>query len=311
MKIITVVMYHYVRDLRNTRFPSIKGLNIKTFQKQLNFFDHHHTFVRMEDCIEAVNGNTSEFPNNAVLLTFDDGYLEHFTEVFPILDERGIQGSFFPPVQSTLDEKVLDVNQIHFILASTDKPKELLQVLTRKIRLYKDEFHLLDPDEYYEKIGSAEHPYDPIEVIIFKRILQRELPIEARQQIIADLFEEYVGVSESVFSHELYMKEDHLKLMLRKGMFIGGHGYSHQWLTNISADEQKKELNLTSEFLLSIGVNRNHLVVCYPYGAYNRKTIKILEDSNYQLGFTTVPEISRLTSTDRFILPRKDTNEFR
>jgi len=303
-------MYHYVRNLTTSRYPEIKGLEIYDFIKQLDYLDQNFTFVRMEDCIEAVYTRTSNFPDDAVLLTFDDGYLEHYTEVFPILDERGIQGSFFPPVQSTHEEKVLDVNKIHFILASTDKPRELLQVLTQKIRYYSEEFHLSEPEEYYEKIGSSEHPYDPIEVIIFKRILQRELPEKARQQIMSDLFVEYVSISESVFSNELYMNEDQLKLMIRKGMFVGGHGYSHKWLNALGKDEQIREIKLTGEFLLSIGVNKNLLVMCFPYGGFDKKTIEILELSNYQLGLTTVPELAKLTLKQRFTLPRMDTNEF-
>jgi len=311
MKKVTIVMYHYVRDLAKTRYPEIKGLDLNKFINQLDYFDQHYTFVRMEDCIEAVYGESTEFPDDALLLTFDDGYLEHYTEVFPLLDERGIQGSFFPPVQSTLEEKVLDVNKIHFVLASTDKTKQLLRVLSERIQQYRNEFNLTAPEEYYERIESSEHPYDPHEVIIFKRVLQRELPLEAREKIISDLFEQYVGVSESVFSNKLYMNEDQLKLMIRKGMFVGGHGFSHKWLNSLGEREQIREIKLTSEFLLSIGVNERLLVMCYPYGAFNKKTIEILEASNYQLGLTTIPELAKLTLKQRFTLPRIDTNEFR
>ena len=33
---VTVVMYHYVRDLKNSRYPNIKGLDIEKFKKQIN-----------------------------------------------------------------------------------------------------------------------------------------------------------------------------------------------------------------------------------------------------------------------------------
>ena len=35
---VTVVMYHYVRDLKNSRYPNIKGLDIEKFKKQIKFF---------------------------------------------------------------------------------------------------------------------------------------------------------------------------------------------------------------------------------------------------------------------------------
>jgi peptidoglycan/xylan/chitin deacetylase (PgdA/CDA1 family) len=305
-----------VRDFIGTREyaayveTKIKGLDRSKFINQLDYFDQHYTFVRMEDCIEAVYGESTGFPDDALLLTFDDGYLEHYTEVFPILDERGIQGSFFPPVQSTLEEKVLDVNKIHFILASTDKPGQLLRVLTERIQEYRNEFDLSAPEEYYERIDSSEHPYDPLEVIIFKRVLQRELPLEAREMILSDLFEEYVGVSESVFSNELYMNEDQLRTMIRCGMFVGGHGYSHTWLNSIGPDEQKKEVALTDDFLDYLGPGNKYRVMCYPYGAYDAHLIGHLKENRWLLGLSTKSGVAELKPENAFELERMDTNEF-
>ena len=34
---LTIVMYHYVRDLNNSRYPDIKGLDINLFKEQINY----------------------------------------------------------------------------------------------------------------------------------------------------------------------------------------------------------------------------------------------------------------------------------
>ena len=39
---VTIVMYHYVRDLKNSRYPNIKGLDIEKFKKQIKFFKENH-----------------------------------------------------------------------------------------------------------------------------------------------------------------------------------------------------------------------------------------------------------------------------
>ena len=38
MKRLYIAMYHYVRDLRNSRYPGIKGLDYQLFKEQLQFF---------------------------------------------------------------------------------------------------------------------------------------------------------------------------------------------------------------------------------------------------------------------------------
>ena len=309
MHTVTIVMYHYVRDLEKSRYPNIKGLTTGRFIKQLDFIEHNYTIVRMEECLKCIQGESKDFPDNAVLLTFDDGYIEHFTEVFPVLDEKGIQGSFFPPVQSTMEDKVLDVNKIHFILASQDEPKQLLEVLKSEIENVQSLYDLEDPEAYFSRIDSSEHPYDTIEVVTFKRVLQRELPPIARQQIVSQLFDDVMGVREDVFSNELYMKESQLKTMIRHGMFVGGHGYSHKWLNAIDEDEQKRELDKTEDFLELLGVDTHNKVMCYPYGGFNESLLKQMESSGFSAGLATIPEQAVLDEEHRYCLSRIDTNE--
>lgn len=309
MPTITIVMYHYVRDLNKSRYPNIKGLTTEKFIRQVDYLEHNYTIVRMEDCLECIRGESKTFPENAALLTFDDGYMEHFTEVFPVLDARGIQGSFFPPVQSTMENRVLDVNKIHFILAASDEPKKLLDVLSSEIKNAQKLYGLEDPEAYFERVKSTEHPYDTAEVVTFKRVLQRELPPEARWEIVAGLFDKFVGVREDIFSNELYMNDSHLKTMIRNGMFVGGHGYSHKWLNAIDEDEQRKEIEKTENFLELLGVVGDRKVMCYPYGGYNETVIKQMEKSGFSAGLATTPEKAVLDEEHRFCLSRIDTNE--
>ena len=44
----------------------------------------------LEDVIAAVQGK-DVLPPNAALLTFDDGYRDHYDHVFPMLAESGLQ----------------------------------------------------------------------------------------------------------------------------------------------------------------------------------------------------------------------------
>lgn len=309
MQTVKIVMYHYIRELEKTRYPGIKGLTTAKFLKQLEYLERHFTIVRMEDCLACIRGNTDNFPDNAVLLTFDDGYIEHYTEVFPVLDERGVQGSFFPPVQSTMEGRVLDVNKIHFILASADEPRKLLEVLRSEIKNIQKKYSLDEPEVYFNRVDSSEHPYDPAEVITFKRVLQRELPANARVEIIAGMFNEFVGVREDVFSKELYMNVSHLKTMIRHGMFVGGHGYSHKWLNAIDKGEQKAELDKTEDFLDLLGVRNEERVMCYPYGGYNDSLLSLMAQSGFSAGLATIPKKAVLNNENRYRLGRIDTNE--
>ena len=55
-KKLTVVMYHYVRDLQNSRFPEIKGCDVRLFKEQVGYIKKHYTPVTVEEVIAAKNG---------------------------------------------------------------------------------------------------------------------------------------------------------------------------------------------------------------------------------------------------------------
>ncbi len=84
-------MYHYVRELSESRFKKIKGLNLSLFRKQISYLQSYYKFVTVKDCLETISG-VRELPLKAALLTFDDGFIDHYLNVFPILHSEGIQG---------------------------------------------------------------------------------------------------------------------------------------------------------------------------------------------------------------------------
>ena len=96
-KEIKLVMYHYVRDLKNSAYPHIKGLDQSVFEKQMAYMKEHYTFLSMEDLVEAVvTKNDRLLPEHGVLLTFDDGYVDHYEVVYKVLRKYGAKGDFFP-----------------------------------------------------------------------------------------------------------------------------------------------------------------------------------------------------------------------
>ena len=115
----SIVMYHYVRPLKGSKFLKLKALELSVFERQLDYLSDHYNFVTPTQVIDSIDGINS-LPKNAVLLTFDDGYKDHFNYVYPALKSRGIAGVFFPPTGAVYENRLLDVNRLHFVLASSD-----------------------------------------------------------------------------------------------------------------------------------------------------------------------------------------------
>ena len=145
---VTIVVYHYVRNLKNSRYPGIKGLSTEKFENQISYIKNNYEVISGHDFMSAISDEV-KLPENSALLTFDDGYIDHFTNVFPVLDREGLTGCFFPTAKIILEDEVLDVNKIQFILASINDENIVVKYIYNKIIERSDKFNLLKPDEYW------------------------------------------------------------------------------------------------------------------------------------------------------------------
>ena len=304
---VTIVMYHYVRDLQNGRYPKIKGLDILLFKEQIKYLKKHYHFITMEMLIDSIDNN-SALPNKSVLLTFDDAYIDHFNYVFPVLDENRIQGSFFPPVKVITNNLVLDVNKIHFILAQEDDKSKIISEIKCELNKYRKEYNLESDSFFYKKLAHSTR-YDSADIQFIKRLLQVELDENLRKIITNNLFEKVVQMDENSFSRELYMDIEQIKCMQRNGMHIGSHGYDHYWLGTLTKENQRNEINKSLEFLKDVGADLKNWTMCYPYGNYDIKTLELLSEYKCKLALTTETNIADLWEFNKYELPRLDTND--
>jgi peptidoglycan/xylan/chitin deacetylase (PgdA/CDA1 family) len=304
---LTIVMYHYVRDLKNSKFPGIKGLELSSFIEQIQYIKKNYHPVTMEEVIYCIE-NQSKIPDKSILLTFDDAYSDHYSNVFPILQKNKIQGSFYIPSKVITEHKVLDVNKIHFILASSFNILRIIDDIKLLINSYKSQYKLYDFDYYYKKLAHK-NSWDSKEVIFVKRLLQVELTEDLRTKIVDILFTKYIGISEFEFSNELYMNEEDLVNMLNCGMHIGSHGHNHFWWNALTQSEIENELNLSCDFLQRIGVDMTNWTACYPYGSYDDQSVNMLSKKGCKLAVTVDTNIAKTNKEDRFLMPRLDTND--
>lgn len=303
----TVVTYHYVRPLEKTRYPDINALGKEEFEYQINHIENEYNVVSLEDIRKAIYEN-QELPSDPALLTFDDGFLDHFTTVFPILYERDISGVFFPPAEPILNDTVLNVHKIHHILANSTDVDELLQSVFNYLDEYREKFDLKSNDAYYQQLAEPGR-WDPEEVIFIKRLLQRGLTLEARSTIIDNLFVDHMDTDEKTLSQELYMGPNQLKTMIKAGMDVGSHTFSHRWLETLSDEEQEHEIKKSIDFLNTLGVSTDQWAMCYPYGSYNESTLNILKKHSCDIGITTEMGEAVLNSKNALTLERLDTND--
>jgi len=307
-RLVSLFMYHYVRDTANSPFPEIKALSIKRFQWQLDFLSRHFNIIDPAHLIAALHEG-AELPRRAAMLTFDDGYSDHYENVFPILMDRKLSGLFFPPAIATSRTKLLEVNKIHFILAASSDKAALAHKVAELVKRYAERSDVRRVSEYLKEYAVADR-FDSADVIFVKRMLQIALPDDVSSEVTDDLFRSIVSSDELGFAEHLYASVANWKEMLSAGMMVGGHGVQHVWMDKLDAKEQAHEVSKTLDFLTNIGVDVNKgWSMCYPYGGYDASLVSILREQRCIAAFTTEVRTADIVFDNPLMLPRLDTRD--
>lgn len=92
---IPILLYHYIEYIKNdsrrqkfTTPPNILKAQIETLK------DAGYTFITPDDLMNDLSGKII-LPEKLVILTFDDGYIDFYTNVFPILKKENVKATVY------------------------------------------------------------------------------------------------------------------------------------------------------------------------------------------------------------------------
>lgn len=298
-------MYHYVRKPQ-AGLEAMKALHVEDFQRQLDYFQANFGFIDKEEFFQSLERGVVQ--SEGVLLTFDDGLLDHYNYVFPELAARGLWGLFFVATSPYRTDKMLDVHRIHVLLAKVGGAT-LQEGLVRHV----DEAMLSDIgiDEFRTRTYSTQE--NDAATVYTKRALNYYIDYRSRSLVLDRLEAEFLTSSDTD-PNSYYATTDQLFEMHQHGMVIGSHTVNHPVMSKLSAEEQEKEIWNSFQDLEDFLGRLESKFFCYPYGwahTYGKETLEFLRASGVSCAFAVEPR--DVTSGDlerRFEIPRFDCNAF-
>jgi peptidoglycan/xylan/chitin deacetylase (PgdA/CDA1 family) len=299
----TIVFYHYVRDVERTPFPGIKALSVEAFEGQLDWLQQRFDVIDGPTFERAVLEGTM-FDRPTALLTFDDGFVDHYEYVFPILKSRGVGGIFFLVGGALGTRPVLaNVHKTHFLLSQLGAGR-----FAREVAAALAAEGVSTADEAAHRDGI--YRYDEAPDVRIKRILNYEAPYPVAERVLSTLFARHVGDC-SAFARALYLSGEQVREMAGSGMTFGFHTQSHPVLSRLDRAEQRSELRSGVALIRDL-TGQDTVSFCYPYGfphTYNADTLQTLEECGYSMAFNTVRREAFIGRDARYELPRFDTRD--
>ncbi|MDD3887536.1 MAG: polysaccharide deacetylase family protein [Patescibacteria group bacterium] len=117
---VPIILYHYVRDIAPQPDNLGWGLSVppSTFQQQMDYLvKENYTTITPNNLYQYLKYGTP-LPPKPIMLTFDDGYLDFFEEVFPVLRDNHLTATNFIISNFLGREQYLDWYHLKYMVAS-------------------------------------------------------------------------------------------------------------------------------------------------------------------------------------------------
>jgi len=257
----TVFMYHSVSE-RSTREwgPWHYGVTPDEFGDHMARLDDTTTVVSLDALVDWLMGRGT-IPSNAVVLTFDDGYLDFVRKAVPILEQYEFPATVYVPTvafdkepwvpfEQCLATALLDVENIDITLDNFS--------ISHSVATHSD---LIDCYEQIREVAKFSTPSFRERIL---DALNAEPPVADRVVTPDDLRE--------LRNHPL--------------VTIGAHGHAHVPFASLSANEQREQVQQSKSRLERIlGQPPRHF--SFPYGSFDRSALRAVKDGGFESAVTT------------------------
>jgi len=261
-------------------------ISLSNFKKQIEYLLRRYHFFSLEEFVECVQRNIRP-PEHLVIVTFDDGYKDHYSWVYPILRKYHIPATFFLPTEYMNGKKMKWEDQLTYLVKTGNARKCRIKVNTRIAYQWKN-------------VREQNRVIDRV-VMEISRLDQAK-----RRKILDQIIAQLRIRTEDSFIPDIMLCWGEIKEMSKTGgISFGCHTVNHINLSNLEPDVVKEEV-LESRLKIEKTIGKEIRFFSYPYGKsrdFSEEIKVILKQAGITCAVSTISGINDIKS-DLFGLKR-------
>jgi len=282
---IYVFNYHRIGDARGSEFdPNVYSCTAEVFEQHLRFYQQEFEVLN-EASLFALLESGADITKPYALITFDDGYMDCYTQAFPLLKKHGLSALFFVVTEYTDGGIMAWWDEVAWLVKHSRASQLKLQHWTSAVDL------------------SGKNQTQNIRKLLFAFKADHSYSMEEK---LAQLKRE-CQAPPLPKAPNLFANWQQLKDMADNGMTIGSHTRSHPILAHLTKEQQRQELSQSRSYIES-QLARPIYTLAYPVGradSFTEQTQLLAKQSGYRVAFSFMTGINfKLDQSSAFALKR-------
>lgn len=214
---LQILVYHRVTAEPD---PYLPQMPLSTFHSQMEHLAAHYRVYRLDDAVDRLMWGG--LADNAIAITFDDGYRDNFDHAWPVLRQLGMTATFFLATGTIGTGKLLWHDRVFRSFAATTR---------RELRAFGTARETLPLDTPDQRARSRQRFVD------FLRTLDN---VERERYV--DELEGRLDIGSDPRDASLMMTWDQARRMAGEGAHFGAHTVTHPILSRLARDEARQEI---------------------------------------------------------------------
>jgi peptidoglycan/xylan/chitin deacetylase (PgdA/CDA1 family) len=275
---ITALTYHRVLSDDDRALRVVQpGMYVSTsvFDMHVKFLKANYDVIGLNDLIDVWKKGNVRSQDRYCVITFDDGWLDGYTNAYPILNRHRVPATMFLPTSYIGTRRWFWTDRLAHVLARPGVVP-LLQGGRRDVADLLREYPSIQGEvAQLGRAGEDGSDHDALESIIDR--LKDESP-ERIERLIDGW---YTLIGEPPPDERLFVNWEEVGEMAEHGIRFGSHSATHRILTKISSDEVRKELSDSLSVLREKTINWLP-VFCYPNDSSNPEIRAMVREAGYE-----------------------------
>jgi len=301
-----VLIYHRVAELDHD--PQLLAVSREEFDAQMRLIASEYSPVSLNELAESLAHRS--LPDQAVAITFDDGYADNLHAAEPILSRHGVPATVF--VSSGYVEAGQEFwwDELERVFLEPGELPSRIEIATAGVVFTAD---LGDSAEYSAADAARHRDWNVLErprnerQAAYVSLAQELRPLSAahRSEVLAELRRLAAAAPDARQTHRPLDADEVRALDESPLAEVGGHTVSHQLLSRRTLEEQREEIVSDMEAIEGL-CGRRPTSFSYPYGGlddYTDDTVTLVKGAGYRLACSNHPGTVK-PWTDPFRIPR-------
>jgi peptidoglycan/xylan/chitin deacetylase (PgdA/CDA1 family) len=281
---VLILNYHRIGDRQHSLLDrNLWSATDEDFDLQIATITKNFQVVGLNDLESVLQHRRGRF----VMVTFDDGYRDNYTNAFPILQRHGVPATFFITTGFLDVPKVPWWDEIAWIVRSSSMSALAANWWTTTAVTFDE----------------------PDREVAINRLLSvyKGLSGSLTEDYLEFLADELgTGRCPAQVARELWMTWDMIREMKQNGMTFGGHTVTHPILANLTAEQQDQEVGMCRQRLVE-ELGEPIAAFSYPIGgplSFNDQTRAALVRHGFKWAFTYQGGYCHHGHADHLAMPR-------